>query len=69
MSALQFHATDRAWYQRRDEVLAELRQHDAITCADLCARFGWDSHEVRAKLMSLRKVGLATYDDGWWSAR
>jgi hypothetical protein len=65
------NSNDADYYAARDRLYAELALWPrGAYCSSLAARVGMSSHEARAKLMSLRKDGLAHYDSVrqlWWA--
>lgn len=58
---------DDAYYARRGRLLDALNLRGGRAPSRyLTIDLGWDIHEVRAKLMSLRTDGLVSYDGEWW---
>ncbi len=63
---------DAPYYERRERLRALLESYDEpVTCGELADAFDASTHEVRAKLMSLRAAGEVAYHARAqrWSAR
>lgn len=61
---------DMGYYDRRRELLKAVRRAGPTSCAALADELGWTSHEVRGKLVSMRRLCLVKYNGAfqWWSA-